>query len=129
VFVVLDQPGAPQGALATLSASWATTLVTFSQQGGVVVVLDGATGTGEMPTFVTGTGLLRIAAHAPLTTGAPLSVLSRADAVGIGVVNPYAAGGNSASITTEPNGGNVVYVVATSSDASSGMPVVVHKVF
>jgi hypothetical protein len=127
--LVLDQPGAPQGALAALGVGWATTLATFSQQGGAVVVLDGATGTGEMPAFVTGTGLLAIAAHAPVMTGAPLSVLSRADAVGIGVLNPYAAGANTASITTEPSGGNVVYVVATSSDASSGTPVVVHKVF
>jgi Stigma-specific protein, Stig1 len=127
--VVLDQPGAPHGALATLGASWAASVATFSQQGGVVVALDGATGTGEMPGFMTGTGLLMVTAHAPVTTGAPLSVLSRADAVGIGVVSPYAAGANTASITTEPNSGSVVYVVATSSDASSGAPVVVHKVF
>ena len=127
--VVLDQPGAPHGALATLGASWATSVATFSQQGGVVVALDGATGTGEMPGFMTGTGLLMVTAHAPVTTGAPLSVLSRADAVGIGVVSPYAAGANSASITTEPNSGSLVYVVATSSDASTGAPVVVHKVF
>jgi len=127
--LVLDQPGAPHGALAALGASWAATLATFSQQRGVVVVLDGATGTGEMPGLLTGTGLLTVTAHAPVTTGAPLTVLSRADAVGIGVLNPYAAGRNSASITTEPNSGSIVYVVATSGGASTAAPVVVHKVF
>jgi hypothetical protein len=127
--VVLDQPGAPHGALATLGASWAATVATFTQAGGVVVVLDGDTGIAEMPSLVTGTGLLTVTAQAPVTTGAPLAVLSRGDAVGIGVVSPYAAGNKSASITTEPNSGSVVYVVATSADASAGAPVVVHKVF
>jgi hypothetical protein len=113
VLLVHDQPSAPAGALAALGASWAPTLTQFTQQGGVVVVLDGGTGTGQMPQFVTATTLL--------------DVVAPNDAVGIGVVSPYGAGYSSVSVTTEPSGGSVVYVVDLPSDAGVAIPVVVHK--
>jgi hypothetical protein len=127
VLVVHDQRTAPDGALALLGASWAPTLATFVAGGGVVVVLDGGGGIGQMPAFATGTALLRVTAHAPIVTGTRLEVLAPGDVVGIGVISPYGAGQTSVSVTTEPNGGNVVYVVELPSDAGSWPPVVVHK--
>jgi hypothetical protein len=129
VLLVQDQPTAPSGALATLGASWAATLTTFVQAGGIVVVLDGGTGVGQMPAFSTATTLLSVTAQAPIATGTPLDDVAPGDVVGVGVVSPYGAGKNSVSITTEPNGGNVVYVVDLPHDAGAGSPVVVHKVF
>jgi hypothetical protein len=129
VLIVQDQPTAPSGALATLGASWATTLTTFTQAGGIVVVLDGGTGVGQMPDFSTATTLLSVTAQAPIATGTRLFDVAPGDVVGVGVVSPYGAGQNSVSITTEASAGNVVYVIDLPSDAGSALPVVVHKVF
>jgi hypothetical protein len=129
VLLVHDQPAATDGTLAALGAYWAPTLATFTLGGGVVVVLDGGTGIGQMNAFSSGTGLLQVTAHAGVAVRTPLDVTSRLDVVGIGVVSPYGAGQNSVSLTTEPNAGNVVYVVELSSDAGASGPVVVHKAF
>jgi hypothetical protein len=127
VLLVHDQPSAPAGALATLGGSWQSTLSTFTQQGGIVVVLDGGSGVGEMPAFATATTLLDVSAQSNVAVGTPLSVVAPADAVGVGVVSPYAAGKTSVSLLTEPNGGNIIYVVQAPNDAGPGAPVVVHK--
>lgn len=129
VLIVQDQATAPSGAMATLGTSWATTLTTFTQAGGIVVVLDGGTGVGEMPQFSTATTLLSVTAQAPISVGTPLDDVAPGDVVGVGVVSPYGAGRNSVSITTEPSGGNVVYVIDLPSDAGAPSPVVVHKAF
>jgi hypothetical protein len=129
VLLVHDQVTAPDGALAVLGTSWASTLTTFTLGGGVVIVLDGGTGIGQMPAFATATGLLNVSAHSPVTVGTPLEVAARLDVIGIGVVSPYGAGQSSVSLATEANGGNVVYVVQIATDSSTGAPVVVHKAF
>jgi len=129
VLVVLDQTAAPAGAMAALGTSWASTLATFTLAGGIVIVLDGGTPVGEMPAFSSGTGLLSVTAHAPLATGTQVLDVAPGDAVGVGVVSPYGAGKNSVTITTEPAGGNVVYVIEDPSDSGPGLPVVVHKAF
>lgn len=129
VLLIPDQSNASAGVdLGALGASWASALASFAQTGGVVVVLDGGTGAAQMPALVSGTGLLDITSQAPLATGTPIRVFSPGDAVGVGVVSPYAAGMSSVTVDTEPNGGNVVYVVGPSTDAALA-PVVVHKVF
>jgi len=129
VLLVHDQPSAPTGALASLGASWMTTLVSFTQQGGIVVVLDGGSGVGQMPAFSTATSLLAVSAQASVATGTPLQIVASGDAVGVGVVSPYGAGKSSVSLSTEPNAGEVVYVVETSGDAGASAPVVIHKAF
>jgi hypothetical protein len=129
VLLVHDQASAPDAALAVLGVSWASTLATFTLGGGVVVVLDGGGGIGQMPAFATATGLLNVTAHFPVSVGTPLDVSSRLDVIGIGVVSPYGAGQSSVSLMTEANGGNVVYVVEIATDAGGGAPVVVHKAF
>ena len=129
VLLVHDQVGAPDMALATLGGNWSQTLTNFTLGGGVVIVLDGGTGIGQMPAFASGTGLLQVLAHAAMAVWTPLTVSSRLDVVGIGVVSPYAGEQSSVSVTTEANGGNVVYVVELASDAGAAPPVVVHKAF
>ncbi len=128
VLLIHDQPAAPDGALAALGAAWAGTLSTFALGGGVIVILDGGAGIGQMPALATGTGLLGVTAHSPIATGTRLLVSSQTDVVGIGVISPYGAGENSVAMTTEPNIGNVVYVVELPGDAGA-LPVVVHKAF
>jgi hypothetical protein len=127
VLVVHDQSRAAAGDMAAMGASWATTLTTFTQHHGMVVVLDGGSGVGEMPQFSSATGLLQVMSHSVVSTGSALQVLAPGDAVGIGVVSPYAASISSVFLSTETDGGNVVYVVGGMGANTS--PVVIHKVF
>jgi hypothetical protein len=126
VLLVLDQPIAPVD-LGALGTSWAPTLASFTQAGGIVIVLDSGGGAHGMPALVTGTGLLSVTGDAPLTIGTPLQVVAPGDALGVGVLSPYAAGQHSVSVTTEPPAGNLVYVVVAPNDGGTA-PVVVHKV-
>jgi len=127
VLVVHDQTSAAPGDMAELGTGWAATLTSFTSRYGIVVILDGGTGVGEMPQFSTATGLLQVSAHSVLSPGSPLQVLSPGDAVGIGVVSPYAASASSVFLGAEPNGGNVAYVVGGMEPGQG--PVVIHKVF
>jgi hypothetical protein len=126
VLLMYDQEAADPGVLGPLGASWATALSHFTVAGGIVVSLDGAAGTTEeMPVFDTMAGLLAVSDHTVMSKNTPLDVVSGGDAIGHGVVSPYAAKPNSVFFTTsESNGGNVTYVVV---DSLGQAPVVVHK--
>jgi len=123
VLFVHDQKNAPSGTLATIGTGWSMdgNVATFLHAGGVVVVLTGGTGTGEMPSLATNASLLAVDSQTTITGS--LTVLAPADAVGSGVVSPYLPKANVVSMSTEANGGDVVWVVG-----QSGTPVVVHKV-
>jgi hypothetical protein len=123
VLLVHDQSSAPDGTLATIGSSWQAdgNVAAFLHAGGVVVLLTGGTGSGQMPSLATNAQLLSIDAQANVVGS--LSVVAPADAIGSGVVSPYVPKSNTVTFETEPNGGNVVWVVA-----QSGAPVVVHKV-
>jgi hypothetical protein len=127
VVLIHDQPGAAPGALAILGSTWAESLAAFTQAGGVVVVLDGGTGTDEMPAFVTATGLLAVSSDTPVSVGTALDVSSTTDVVGNGVLSPYAAQAHTVAVDTDPPGASVVWVVEVPNPESSPIPVVVHK--
>lgn len=129
VLLIPDQPNVPGSVnFGTVGGQWASSLNAFTLAGGIVVVLDGGTGAAQMPALVTGTGLLSVTAQSVLPLGAQLDVLAPSDAVGVAVVSPYAAARSSVTITTEPSGSNVVYVVGRPTDAGVSLPVAVHKV-
>jgi hypothetical protein len=125
VFFVPDQINASSGDLATLGDGWKQTskLGDFEQAGGIMVTLDGGTGVGEMPDFLTATGLLTVTAH-KLLQNPSLTVVAPNDSIGSGVVSPYSPTAHTTTMSTEANGGNVTYVVVKQQD-----PAVVHKVF
>jgi hypothetical protein len=127
VLIVYDQESAPSGTLGTIGTSWSSTLAAFTIGGGVVVSLDGASGTTqEMPVFNTNAGLLAVSAHTVISKGTALQVAAPGDVVGHGVVSPYAAQPDSVFFTTSTmNGGYVTYVVDDPLDGGSA-PVVVH---
>jgi hypothetical protein len=129
VLLVPDQVNAlGEVDLGALGATWEPTLTAFTGSGGIVVVLDGGTGAAQMPAFVTSAGLLSVTGQAPLAAGTSLAVFAPTDAVSLGVVSPYAAGANSVALSTEANGGQVIYVVVPSSDGGAATPVVIRKV-
>lgn len=122
--LVYDQGAAPAGALATLGASWASSLFTYIGAGGNVIVLDGAAGTTqEMHLFASGAGLLNVASHTPIAAGSAVSVVTPGDALAIGVLSPYGVFNRTVRFNvTGPNQGvTVVQDVGPS-------PVVVHRV-
>ena len=123
VLLVHDQREAPSGTLGTIGSSWESDghVAEFLHSGGVVVVLTGGGGVGEMPALVSNAGLLSVTSETSIT-GA-LTVLAPADAVGSGVVSPYIPKPSTVTLDTEANGGDVVWVVG-----QDGAPVVVHKV-
>jgi hypothetical protein len=130
VLLVVDQPNANSGDLAALGATWMSAVTAFTHAGGVVVVLDSDTGVQEMPALVTSTQLLNVTAQVNVPIFTQLAVAVPTDAIAQGVASPYAAGAYSASFTTEPAGGSVVYVVTDPGpDGSPSAPVVIHKVF
>ncbi len=125
VLLVADQIAAPPTALATLGASWKTSLAPFTHAGGIFVTLDGASGTAEMPAFETATGALAVTAHTAMAPGSIVQLVAASDALGTGVVSPFATRKSSSHFATEANAGPVVWVVV---DGASSEPHVVHKV-
>ncbi len=125
VLVVHDQKAAPTGALATLGSSWATTLGAFTKAGGVIVVLDGDAGTGEMPQFSTSGGLFQVTSHAPVLAGSAVTVTAPSDDVGVGVLSPYGVWAHTATFTLG-NLTNVTLIVRNGD--GTGAPIVAHRV-
>jgi Stigma-specific protein, Stig1 len=125
VLIVHDQKSAPAGALATLGGSWAVTLGTFTKAGGVVVVLDGDTGTAEMPQFTTSGGLFSVTSHAAVAAGSAVTVTAQNDDVGFGVLNPYGVWNHTATFTLG-SVANVTLVVRNGD--GTGDPIVAHRI-
>ena len=129
VVLVPDQSAAPAGTLGPIGATWATPLDAFAKAGGVIVALDGAGGTGEMPALFTSAGLLDLAGHTPIAAGTQVSIVAAGDKVGTLVVSPYAVVDRSVTFQpNQPNGGNVVFVAQERVGAVLGDPVVLHRV-
>lgn len=131
LLVIYDQVNAPVGMLGPLGGAWATSLSTFTHNGGVVLVLDARGGANpQMASFLTSSQLLDVASETPVPVGTPLFDVASQDAVGQGLVSPYGAGQNTVHFAcNEANAGAVTYVVVNSTvDAASPPPVIIHKV-
>jgi hypothetical protein len=129
VLLIYDQGNAPAGSLATIGASWQSSLQAFVDTGGDVVVLDGASGANpEMATLMSSAGLLDTTTEVPIAQNTQLLVKAPADAVGTFVLSPYAAQTSSVSfvVAGAPDAGTMVYVVDESTDAGL-VPVVIHR--
>jgi hypothetical protein len=125
VALVMDQPGAPLGALGSIGGELRASLDSFARVGGVVVVLDGGSGISEMPSFLTSSSMLAVSSHEN-ATGKPIEVIAAADAIAIGVFTPYSAPTRTVTFElAEPLSTTIVPVVA---EPVSAKPVVLHKV-
>jgi hypothetical protein len=125
VLLVHHQASAPAGTLAAIGASWATTLSSFTADGGVVVVLASLEGSDEMPDFLTQAALLDVA-HQEDVAGQTVHNIGWLDAVGQGVPSPLLANNAAAAfVSTEPPSPTVSYVMVTDTND----PLVIHKAF
>jgi hypothetical protein len=98
--IVWDQPTAPAGTLGALGTQWGPSLSKFAQEGGLVIVLDAAQGTGEMPALETNAALLAVTGHTVVATGTPADVPLAGLSIARGMTNVYVVGTNTASFTT-----------------------------
>ncbi|CAN5657037.1 hypothetical protein BH09MYX1_BH09MYX1_03250 [soil metagenome] len=131
VLLLHDQPNATPATLGALGTSFAATLATFTKNGGVVIVTDGGSGPApQMSAFVKNAALLDIDSETAIPFATSLTVAAPADAVGLGVLGPYAAGQRSVYFAcNDPNSAFVTWVVIDpSSDGGTARPVVVHRI-
>jgi hypothetical protein len=129
VFLVYDQPLAPAGTLSTYGSQWAKTLESFSHVGGVIIVLDGATGVKEMGQFLTSARLLEVTKESAVS-GSWVYNRQEGDIIGNYVVSPFLAPQNSCVFTTPaPKDSMSIFVVTDdASPVSAQRPVVVHRI-
>jgi hypothetical protein len=129
VLLVFDQQLAPLGRLAETGSNWEPTLTPFVRAGGIVIVLAGPTGRGEMDDFLTASNLLPVFGQRLVTN---TEVYNRApgDAIGLGVISPLLALRESCVFDTDPPDQNTTFVVTDTpaSDGNLGNPLVVHRV-
>jgi len=118
VLIVYEQESASATLMQTVGTAWTSTLNTFVNSGGVVVVADYSGSSWEI---LDTSGLMTITASAGVSIGASLTIAAPGDAVATGVSNPYLATNGSRSYTTS----DTVVVSQTSTAA----PVVIHKLF
>jgi hypothetical protein len=130
VLVVLDQPNAPAGELASMGVAWQTSLERFVGSGGTVIVLGGSEGVAEMPDFITSAGLLAVDDATSLPSGASLYVRAPSDGVGVNALSPFQSVGETCAYSTSqsPDPSTVYVVTDTPPGAELGGPVVIHRV-
>ncbi|HEU5076420.1 MAG TPA: hypothetical protein VFU02_19650 [Polyangiaceae bacterium] len=130
VFLVLDQPNAPPGELATAGAAWQSTLGEFVEGGGTVIVLGGPGGVAEMATLVSNAGLLELETEEALAATASLYVRAPTDSVGTNALSPFQPLGPACTFSpSEPPDQATVYVVTNAPPGGElGNPMVIHRV-
>jgi len=128
VFLVYDQVRAGTGELAAAGTQLADTLNTFTIGGGVVVMLSGADGIGEMNEFASAAGLAAIGQETPFDSLA--YVRASADVISVNVVSPFQTLDSSCTFaTTEMPSGDTAFVVTdTAPGGALGAPIALHKV-
>ncbi|MBI5533853.1 MAG: hypothetical protein HY898_14120 [Deltaproteobacteria bacterium] len=132
VLLILDQPKAPPGELASIGASWSQPVSDYVHAGGTVVVLMSAQGQNEMPQLVTSSGLGSLDAVHDITV--PSHILANVapwDAIGINVMSPFLARPETVTLQTSMvPGADTIFVVVdnTNPDAGAKLPVVIHRV-
>jgi len=128
VFLVYDQAAASSGELAAAGTQLSDTLNAFTIGGGIVVILSGAVGVGEMNEFATAAGLAAIGQETQFTSLA--YVRANADVIGVNVVSPFQTLDNSCTFATSetPSADTFFVVTDTPPGSATGAPIVLHKV-
>lgn len=135
VLLVHDLDQAAAGAAAGTGTEWESgdTITSFTKAGGVVVVLDGSDGQGEMHELISSANLL---VESGLTmsgqteiTGDLVFNKAPADVLGANVLNNFLATSHSCTFDTSgtPNS-STVFVITDDEPAGEGEPVVIHRV-
>jgi hypothetical protein len=107
-------------------------LTSFSKAGGVVIVLDGGDGTGEMNTLINAGNLLDPSAKTSISAQTDITlqqVWNNApfDVVGVNVLSPFLGTSHTCTFDTNAKAGaDTIFVL--SDDEAGGLPVAIHRV-
>jgi hypothetical protein len=124
------QPGDPAAA-ATAWAS-ASVLSSFARAGGVIVVLDGGDGTGEMNQLINAGNLLDSAGALSINGQTDITsqqVWNNApfDVVGVNVLSPFLGNSHTCTFDTDATPSASTIFVLTD-DEAGGLPIAIHRV-
>lgn len=135
VLLVHDLDQAAAGAAAATATDWesGSTISSFAKAGGVVVVLDGSDGRGEMHEFINAANLL---VDSGLTlsgqteiTGDRVFNQAPADVLGTNVLDNFLGTSHSCTFdTTGTPSKSTVFVITDDAAEGQGAPVVIHRV-
>ena len=127
VFLVYDQENSSNGELATLGTNWTSAIDDFTAVGGVVVVLTGGGGTGEMHEFISAISLVNATGTSD-HTGQDYSVEAPGDAVGINIVSPFRGVQTSCTFGIAGGPPDLTRVMVTADKDDASRPGVVHRI-
>ncbi len=128
----LDQAKAGDAAAAATTWESARVLSSFSKAGGVVIVLDGGDGAGEMNQLINAgnlldpTGKTSVAAQTD-TTGEQAWNNAPFDILGANVLSPFLGTSHTCTFDTDAKSSNDTIFVLTD-DEAGGAPIAIHRV-
>lgn len=128
----LDQAKAGDAAAAGTAWASASVLSSFSRAGGVIVVLDGADGRGEMHELINTGNLLDPMGNLTLSgqtdiTGDQVWNNAPFDVVGVNVLSPFLGTSHTCTFDTNAVSSTSTIFVVTD-DEAGGLPVAIHRV-
>lgn len=129
VLIICDQQNAPAGQMAARATAWSPAIDTFTELGGVVVVLTGGGGTSEVHELIEGLGIVNSSGTLNNTDNNYV-VSAPGDALAIGLVSPFLAVDRSCVFDgTPPSDSETVYVLEGSTPGpANGLPGAVHRI-
>lgn len=124
VLLVHHQASAPAGALSVTGGAWESPIAEFTAGGGVVVVLASTEGTDEMPQLLGAASMFDVLGQLDVT-GQTAHNVGWLDALGQGVLSPFATKKAAASfLTDEVPSPSLSHVIVSEQDD----PIVLHRV-
>ncbi len=128
VLLIHDLDRAASGEPGMVAAEWENDAVlsTFTKAGGVIVVLDGADGTGEMHELITAGNLFDVDGQRDVT-GNQMSNQAPFDVLGVNVISPYLGTSHTCVFdTTVSEDDRNIFVVTDESEGDA--PAAIHRV-
>lgn len=134
VLLIHDLDQAVSGEPAAAATTWesASVLSSFARAGGVIIVIDGADGTGEMHELINAGNLLDPSGATSITGQTDITteqVWNNApfDVVGVNVLSPFLGSSHTCTFDTNAQpGGDTIFVLTD--DEAGGAPVAIHRV-
>lgn len=129
VLLVHDLDRAASGDPGSAATAWETdgAITSFTKAGGVVIVLDGSDGTGEMHELISAANLLDVIGQEEIT-GTPIYNNAPFDVLGVNVVSKFLGTSHTCRFETNSPLDADTFVVIDDVEDGEGAPVVIHRV-
>jgi hypothetical protein len=132
VLLIHDLDQATPGEPAAAATAWASAKVlsSFARAGGVIVVLDGSDGSGEMNELINAANLLDGATISSQNEIVNQQLFNNApfDVVGVNVLSPFLTSSHTCTFDTDAMPSASTIFVVTDDESGGGLPVAIHRV-